>query len=415
MKAVVRTLSQRWQLSLTLAWRYLWRNYRRTIIMLLAIVVGVWAMLFMIAMMRGMVDDMVEGSVQNFVGHVQIHHPRYRDDPSIVNRLEEPDEALQDYFREHELRWTSRLRVPAVISSERESLGVVLMGVEPESELQLSQIPRQITAGEFLQSADAGGIVIGNKLARRLDTRLGKRVVLMSQDPDNDIADRGFRVVGIYSADLPSLEERFVFVGLETAQQMLGVGRTVSEIEIHGPDYRNVDWIVDDLSALKPELEVTPWYELDAYTGGMLTVMDGFVFVWIIVVFLALSFGLVNTLVMAVFERTREIGLIMALGMRPSAILAQVLVETFFLLVLGLALGNLLMVATAHWLAEGINVSPWAQGLELAGMPSRLRLVLTREDMLLANTMVIILGLLAGLLPAFRASRYNPVEALNKT
>jgi len=406
---------QNLQVLFTLAWRYLWRNYRRTIIMLLAFMVGIWAMLFMIAIMRGMVDDMVESRVQSFVGHVQIHHSDYLDDPSIVNRIPEPDAALRDYLQQHDLQWADRLRVPAVISSEYESRSVVLMGINPQQELQVSQIPQGIIEGHFLQNADDNGIVIGKRLAQRLDTEVGKRVVLMSQNPDNDLADQGFRVVGIYSAEMPSLEEQFVFIGMETAQNLLGVSDSVSEIEIHGSDYRNVDWIYQAVAALEPERDVTPWYQLDPYLGSILTIMDGFVFVWIVVMFLALSFGLVNTLVMAVYERVREIGLIMALGMRPSAILIQVLMETLLLLVLGLALGNLLMLGTVILLPEGIDISRWAQGMEMAGMPSRLSFAMSWQDLLLANSIVIILGLLAGLLPAWRASRYDPVEALNKT
>jgi len=190
-----------WSTVARLAWRYLWRNHRRTLIMLAAIAVGSWAMIIMIALMRGMVDDMVDNSVRNFLGHVQIHHPDYRDDPSIVNRVPPPPEQLREYLQANDLQWTGRIRVPAVISSERESLGVELMGVMPEREQVISLIPNQIERGEFLSTPDGNGIVIGAKLAARLDTELGKRVVIMTQDPNNNIADRGFPIVGIYSGN----------------------------------------------------------------------------------------------------------------------------------------------------------------------------------------------------------------------
>ncbi|MGQ9427416.1 ABC transporter permease [Gilvimarinus sp. F26214L] len=404
-----------WRVLLTLAWRYLWRNYRRTTIMLLAIAIGVWAMIFMIALLRGMVDDMVQSSVESFVGHVQIHHPAYRDDPSIVNHLPPPRGELRKYLNQAGLDWTARLRVPAVVSSERESLGVLLMGVQPDREMRLSALPRQVREGRFLESPDDPGIVIGARLARRLETELGKRIVLMSQDPANEIADRGFRIVGIYSAELPAMEEQFVFIGLNVAQQMLRVGESVSEIEVQGPDYREVDWFYQDIARLEPDLDVQPWYELDPYLGTMLGMMDGVVLVWISVIFLALSFGLINTLVMAVFERVREIGLVLALGMRPSAITAQVLLETLMLLVLGLVLGNALALATIIPLADGIDLSAVSEGMAMMGAGSTLYPALYGKDLLLANGLVIVLGLFAGLLPAHRASRYNPVEALTKT
>lgn len=398
-----------------LAWRYLWRNHRRTLIMLSAISIGAWAMIIMIAFTRGMVDDMVNNTVQNFLGHVQIHNPAYRDDPSIVNRIPPPSAEVQRYLDDHHLQWTGRIRVPAVISSERESLGVELMGVMPAREQAMSLIPNQIEVGEFLQSRDSNGIVIGAKLARRLDTQLGKRVVIMSQDPDNNIADRGFPIVGIYTAGLESMEERFAFIGLKTAQNLLHVGNELSELEVQGDNVRNVDGFYQDLSSMLPREDVAPWYQLDTYLGAMLKMMDGFVLVWIVVVFLALSFGLVNTLVMAVFERVREIGLIMALGMRPSTIMQQVLLETLFMLVWGLVIGNALVFATVIPLADGIDISAVGEGMEMFGATSTLYPVIYTKDLLWANGMVIVLGVLAGLLPAYRASRYDPVRALQKT
>ncbi len=398
-----------------LAWRYLWRNHRRTIIMLSAISIGTWAMIIMIAFTRGMVDDMINNTVQNFLGHVQIHNPAYRDDPSIVNRIKSLPDNVQEYLNNHNLKWTGRIRVPAVISSERESLGVELMGVNPEREKAMSLIPNQITSGEFLPSADGNSIVIGAKLARRLDTQLGKRVVIMSQDPDNTIADRGFPIVGIYTANLESMEERFAFIGLTTAQQLLNVGDELSEIEVQGDSLRNVDGYYHDIAAMLPNEDVAPWYAIDTYTGTMLDVMDGFIVVWIIVIFLTLSFGLVNTLVMAVFERVREIGLILALGMRPITIMQQVLLETVFLLVIGLAIGNVLVFATVIPLADGIDISVVGEGMEMFGATAKLYPAIYSKDLILANGLVIVLGILAGLLPAYRASQYDPVRALQKT
>ena len=174
-------------------------------------------------------------------------------------------------------------------------------------------------AGRYLEGEQDKGLVIGAKLAQRLETGLGKRLVLMSQDPDNEIADRGFRVVGIFKSKLEAAEEASVFASRSVVQQMLGINGRISEIAVMGSDYRDVEALLGQLTAAAgPALEVLPWHQLDAYAGTMLSVMDGFVLVWIVVIFLALSFGLVNTLVMAVFERVREIGLMLALGMRPG-------------------------------------------------------------------------------------------------
>jgi ABC-type lipoprotein release transport system permease subunit len=408
-------------LSLTamsrLSWRYLWRNHRRTLIMLLAISVGVWAMIFMTALMRGMVDQMIEDGIDALPGYVQIHHHAYRDDPNVENSLAPPAAGLLAVLRSPPVAaWAPRLKVPAMISSERNNRGVMLLGVDPRAEIAIGFDPSSIVQGRFLEDRNDQGLVVGQKMLERLETDLGKRVVIMSQDPDNDIADRGFRIVGVFEGKLSAQEENLVYAALGTTQALLGIGDRVSEIAVTGGDYRDVSDLYEAVRIAAGEgVEVLPWTELDTYLGLMLGVMDGFVLVWVCVIFLALSFGLANTLMMAVFERVREIGLMQALGMRPSSILYQVLLESLMLLVLGLLLGNALAVLSILPIRDGIDLSVVAEGIEMMGASSTLYPALQARDLIMANSVVIVLGILTSLLPAWRASRYRPVEAIAKT
>ncbi|MCH8302313.1 MAG: ABC transporter permease [Proteobacteria bacterium] len=399
-----------------LAWRNLWRNHRRTIVMLSAITIGVWAMIFMTALMRGMVNDMVRDGIRALPGHVQVHHPQYRDDPSVLNLIPTADSELTKVFSQAGLDgWASRVKVPGIISSERESRGVTLIGVDPALEKSLDALGSNIAAGRNLEGVDDGGVVIGRRLADKLDTELGKRIVLMSQDPDNEIADRGYRIVGLYEANLERYEESFVFAGKSTLQKMLGIEDQVSEVAVMAGDYRDLEGLTERVALLAGgDVEVLPWQQLNRYLGSMLKVMDGFVLVWMIVIFLALSFGLVNTLVMAVFERVREIGLMLALGMRPASILGQILVESSLLLIIGLVLGNALAWASVVPLQDGIDISAVAKGMEMFGASSILYPELELKDIVTANIVVLVLGFLASLSPAWRASRYEPIEAITK-
>ncbi len=401
----------------TLAWRNLWRNYRRTLIMLVAIVIGVWAMILFSALMRGMMDEMVRGGLDALPGEVQIHHPSYRDDPSVVNSMAPPrGELLQALQSPPVTAWSARVKVPGMIASERDSRGVQLLGVDPAGEIALGFDPEDIVQGRFLESADDRGLVIGRKLAERLETDLGKRVVIMSQDPANEVADRGVRIVGIYSARLQATEEINVYTGRAALQSMLKIGDSVSEIAATADDYAAVDsWWPAIAAAAGEELETLPWTTLDGYLESMMSVQDTFNLVVMVIIFLALSFGLVNTLVMAVFERVREIGLMMALGMQPRWIMLQVVLESLMLLGLGLVIGNLLALVTLVPLEQGIDISSVGEGLEMAGMGSTLYPTLAWQDMLMSTAVVLLLGLAASLLPAWRAARYNPIEALNKT
>ena len=403
------------RISAALAWRNLWRNRRRTAIMLAAISVGVWAMIFLTALTQGMVNDMIRDGLSVLPGHVQVHHPGYRDDPSIANLIPVADSELQDRFGSAGFRdWATRIRVPAVISSERETRGITLLGIDPARERNFTFVDLETLDGRFLDGADDRGIVIGRKLADTLETGTGKRVVVMSQDPDNELADRGFRVIGVYRANLPSYEEQFVLIGKSTAQQFLDVRDRVTEVVALGDDFRDVDPVLGGVRALMQNdpVDVAAWQDLDTYLGAMLPVMDSFVLVWVIVIFLALSFGLVNTLVMSVFERVREIGVMLALGMRPSAIRWQIVVESMLLLVLGLAIGNALSFASTYAIRDGIDVSVVAEGMEMMGASARLVPDLTVDNVVLANAVVLLLGFLASLSPAWRASRYDPIEAI---
>ena len=399
-----------------LAWRYLWRNHRRTLVMLSAISIGAWAMIFMTALTRGMVDQMISDGISVLPGHVQLHNPDYLDDPSITNRVSLTDADLATRYADAGFEaWASRVRVPAVITSERESRGVTLLGIDPVAERDFSFVDYDEVDGRFLESPDDTGVVIGAKLADTLDTEVGKRIVLMSQDPDNEIADRGFRVVGLFHANMETYEDTYAFIGKKTAQKMLRIGDTTTEVVFFGDDYRNVEPTYEKVAAaVDDSMRVSRWTEVDTYLGTMLSVMDGFMLIWVVVIFLALSFGLVNTLVMAVFERVREIGLMLALGMKPASILGQIIIESMMLLSVGLLIGDTLAWLTVKPLESGIDISVVAKGMEMFGASSVLYPKLTMDDVILSNVVVLILGFLASLSPAWRASRYEPVEAITK-
>lgn len=405
-----------WPLSslLTLAWRNLWRNYRRTLIMLLAIALGVWAMIVMSALMRGMTDQMVRNGLATLPGEAQIHHPEFLLDPSVVNNMPMPAGALLEQLNSAPITaWAARLRVPAVLASEYASRGVTLLGVDPAQEVMLGSLPETLLEGRLLEGPDDRGILLGAGLARRLETGLGKRIVMMTQDTENNVADRGVRVVGIYQARLQGDEERFAWVGRAALQELLGLEQQITEVAVSAGDYTAVDaWLPALQAAASPELEVLGWTDLHTFLGSMLALQEGFVLVFMVVVFLVLSFGLINTLVMAVFERTRELGLMQALGMRPALILLQVLLESLLLLALGLLLGNGLALATLLPLRDGVDISAVAEGMEMLEMGTTLYPLLAPGDMLLSTAVVLTLGLLASLLPAWRASRLDPVRAL---
>ena len=412
-----KSANMSWPIIFRLAWRNLWRNHRRSLIMLSAIALGLWGMIWMTALMRGMVDQMIDSSIKTLSGHIQIHAPAYLDDPSIEHIIPSVSTSptLQNLLSGDDVvAWSERIRVPAVIRSERDIFAVTLVGIDPEREQGLSFIGDSLSDGKPLSSVDDNKLLVGKKLLERLETKLNRRVVVMSQDPDNTLAERGFRIVGVFDTDLQATETGYVFAGIETVRKMLKMGPGVSEISILGHDYRDLSKLLDKTRTAVSDVEVKTWIQNDPYMASMLGVMDGFVLIWFAVIFLALSFGLVNTLLMAVFERTREIGLVQALGMKSPNILFMVLIESIIMLLIGLLAGNLLSWLTILPLKDGIDVSVVAEGMELAGMSSTLLPAVKLYDVILANTLVLVLGIAASLFPAWRASRKVPIEAITR-
>ncbi|WP_096087720.1 ABC transporter permease [Agaribacterium haliotis] len=407
-------------ISLQLAWRNLWRNKKRSLIMLAAISLGAWAMIFMPSLMRGMLNDSLQRSFDALPGQVQAHQKNYRLDSSIESSFLVPGAEQQALLSEAPVtHWVARIKLPAVLNSERESRAVQLIGLNYQRETQLDL---KLVAGHWPADNSEMGLVIGSKLAERLETGLGKRVVLMSQGADGELAERGFRIVALYRSELGAGDERVIYLGLDAAQRFLKMPGKISELAFWGG--ADADSVADKhsetallnyvRSVLDKQLEVLPWYELDPYLASMMGMLDAMIVIWILVVFIAMGFGLANTLLMAIFERVRELGLMIALGMPRAMVLVQLLLESLFMLMIGLAVGNALALLCVFAFRDGIDLSAFADAMAMAGVGSRLYPNLQFTDVALANVTVLVLGLATSLLPAWRASHYDPVQALSK-
>jgi ABC-type lipoprotein release transport system permease subunit len=406
---------------LQMAWRNIWRNPRRTAVILTAVVIGVWSMIFLGGVMAGMYDAMIENQLSTLTGHLQIHHPGYRNDPVVEHSLDDltaVKKALSDVLPPGAV-WTDRVRVSAIAQNARHSAGVTLVGVRPEKEAAVSFIGHAVTEGRFLKKdQDAYGIVIGRALADDFSTGLGKKIILMSQGMDGEIQSRAFRVVGIFQAQMAATEKAYVFVTLPAAQDMLKMGDSISEVAVLLPARNETEQVV---SALKERLprdhyEVTGFRELMPLITAQIELWDTFMILWYVVIFVAMGFGITNTILMAVMERIREFGLIKSLGMRPRQIVVLVVLEGLFLLALGIVIGNLAGYASIWALAQkGIDLSVFAAGAERFSIPRIIYPTIHMSDVVQANLVVLVLGILVSLYPAVRAARITPVEALAQT
>lgn len=373
---------------------------------------GMWASLALSLFARGVSEQLAKDAVNQLTGHIQLHAKDYVNDPVVDHRFEADLSAVKSAAGIPVLATSSRVRVPAVILSERNSLPVTFVGISPEDEKGLSFIGQGVSIGKMLSGVEASEIVVGKKLLELLETKLNRRVVVMSQDVSGEVVDRGFTVVGVFDAELETSETQYVFANKVTVQKMLSLGGGISEVSLLFEDRTAVTDVLPRIRGAYKELDVQSWLTLEPLVSAILQVQDKFIRFWFLIVVVAVAFGLINTLFMAIFERAKEIGLFQALGMRPRLIVFQVLIESIVLLVVGMTIGNLAAFGTQILLSGGIDLASFAEGTQTMGFSSVIYPTIRIRDWVHANTMIFTIGVLASIYPAWKGTRAIPIEAI---
>lgn len=399
------------KLIVPLAWRNLWRNKRRTLLTMIAIVIAVMSMVAFGAFMRAWSNASLLETINNLTGHGQIHHASYLDDPNVDYRIQGLPVALAILLEQAPItHYAKRVRVPAMLVTERESAPIEIIGIQPQSEIGLSFISDAITQGRYLNTGTDRGILLGEQLVSRLQTKLGRRLVVMSQGTDGAIEERGMRIVGVFKSQ-PQLEKSIAFITLKSAQSMLKIGNDFSEISFRIKDKSKLDQIIPVMKKQAGELDVKAWDEIEPFTKAMVEMNEGSILIWILVSFTVVSFGLVNSLLMAVYERLREFGLLQALGMKPRWLLIQVLVESAFIVGLATLIGLVTGIMIVMIFQDGINLGI---GANYFGTAQIVYPELDWQEISTIGLVVLLLGLLASLYPAIKASRQVPVYILSR-
>lgn len=396
------------------AWRNVWRNPRRTVITLIVVSVGLWSILFFNSLLHGWIQSSKDSALKLLMGEGQVHAVGYMDDPNIDNLMHPPTGALLDALNSDTVEdWTSRIIVPGVVQSEYKTLPVNFVGVVPEAEARVSTIPGDVVQGRYLNSADDDGIILGLHMVERLKTDLGRRVIVMSQNTDGTMSEWSFDVVGIFDSD-QGVEDFNIFTGLGVAQEFLMLEDEIAQVVVTLPDEAELNPSIQVLKDAAPELDVRSWKELNLFLAMTDDFMGIFIFVWLAIVFSMMAIGIVNTQLMAVFERTQEFGLLRALGMKPRRVLLMVTIESAILVGAGSLAGIVLTVLTIWGLQGGIDLTAYARAMEMVQAGSIIYLDYHPDGMVLYSIIIWILGILVALWPARRASKCSPQEAMRR-
>ena len=400
------------KLLLQLSLRNVLRHKRRNGMLLSAILVAVAAVVVSSALVRGFQRDMLEAAVANLTGHVKILAPGYLDDPNVQQSFQLAEDWRPDLDDAALAGWAPRVRIPAAIMSERSTRGIQLVGIDPARE-HISFIGNAALEGEPLNDASDRRILVGHALAEQLETRLGRRLVIITQGADGRNREAGFRIAGLYDAEGTGLEKTYVFTGLKALQGLLDA-EVVTEVSIRLHGEAAPLGLKAALKEFFTGLSVLDWQELEPNSAALFAVADMAIFIMFLIMMSALIFGLVNALATSVMERIRELGLLRALGMRPGSVVVQVVLESSILMLAGVLAGIAIGALFLYWLADGIDLSRWAQGVEGIGLRGVLKPIPQLADMALIGAMSMALGLLASLYPARRAVKIKPLEALGR-
>ena len=397
-----------------LAFRGLFRNPRRTAVVLAAVGVGIAGCSLTVALNTGLALQMVKTAIATELGHLQIHAPGYQADPELRVLLphggEREARALEDLHGVS--HFARRVRATGLVNSPHASVGVRVVAVQPEAEARVSSYAGSLVAGEWLGDA-RGRALIGTDLARRLRVELGDKLVLSVQDLEGDLTGQAFRVGGLFRTASRPVNESTVLVRLDEAQRLFGLGDAVSEIVVIADDADGVSSLRADLSqVLGADAEVRTWAELRPLLVYMLATMDQMAWVVYAGVFIAMAFGIANVLLMSIYERTREIGVMMALGMKPRRVVLAVMAESLIVTGVGLALGLAVGLGAVWLLRGGIDLRLFAAGLERFGVGSRIVPVVRASDLLAPVSMAWAAATVASAWPALRAVSLRPGEAL---
>lgn len=400
-----------------IAWRNIWRNKARSLVIISSVTVGLWAGVFIVALYNGMAADRIRIVVQEEISHLQIHHPAFLEDYEaqyIAGEATILEKKIGELSGIKAISARSLTR--GMLANANSSAGVLIIGIDPAAEAATTMLKEKMLEGDFFASGKRNPVLIGKKLAERFNITIGSKVVLTITDKDNNLTAGAFKVNGIYQSKNASLDEMNLYVQRQDLNALLATPDAVHEVAILLEKDEMLPTIQAKLQAILPDLKTENWRQISPESDLITSYTSQSAIIIVAIIMIALAFGIVNTMLMSVLERTREIGMLMALGMRKERLVAMIIGETCMLTMIGVPFGLLLAWTTVEWFSrKGIDISVFAdEVMSDFGFSTVLYPVLPWDNVFQVVIIVICAALLASINPAIKTVRLKPVEAIKQ-
>jgi ABC-type lipoprotein release transport system permease subunit len=468
----------------SIAWKNVWRNKRRSLVVIAAVTIGIISGVLLIGIWKGWTEQRLHDAIYNEVSHVQVHNNEFLKNEEIDLTVKNPDEIIRRIDSLQEVSgWTKRTKVVAMANTPWANTGVILYGIDPEKEKQVTEIYKKVLpdAGEYPDTNNPGGILISDKTAeilklkqylvtngiivelreqkvpepileqlknfkdqrfrspkdfrealkgvfnkkeldrygslvmdRALDYRLRSKIQITLSDLNGDPVQGIFRLCGIYKTTNTSFDQASVFVNARELADLYGSQDILThEIAVLLNDIDECEIVKEKLSSISPDNSVMTWRELAPDAALMNDFMIIYYFIFVGIIMLALAFGIINTMLMAILERTKELGMLMAIGMNRKRIFNMIMLETIFLTIVGAIAGMLSGWVIIRVLGlTGIQFTGWGEGFEAIGFAAKVFPVITPDFFMFTTIMVIVTAIISSIGPARKALKLNPVETL---
>ena len=400
----------------SIAWRNIWRNKIRSTVIIIAIALGLAAGVFMTAFFQGMVDQRVEKVIKTEIGHIQIHHNDFRQSNDLNSYIPKANDINQKISNiEHVQGVSSRIVIYSMISSAETAGGVKIIGVDPETEKSVSNLYTKIIEGSYFEEDRRNPVIIGKKLAEKLNVKLGSKVVITLQDIDNNITAGAFRVVGLFETLNDIFDQGVVYVQKTDIQRLVNFpDEAAHEIAILIDNNNFLSSVKSKIGEIdNGDLEILNWTEISPEMSYLTETMDLYMYIFIVIILLALLFGIINTMLMVVLERIKELGMLMAIGMNKLRVFNMIMLETVLLSLCGGIIGIIIgWLISKYFEFHALSLSIWSQGYTSIGYDPFVYLKLKPEQILNITILVLLTGVIAALYPAYKALKNEPADAL---